>query len=338
MLKNPEQLWEDLRTFRYNGMLTMKNLDNDLPTESCDSMYQTGFYMVAAALRLKRTKDPTLQKDLQETLQTIFDNGITFRGFNSDGEYWSGHGTDKIRETFGDKEIIGDVSRDQLMSLVFGLYFCNYALSADEFPLIQDRVLQIARSLVGTFEEKDYDLGTTYGNCKTHSLPLSLALHEITKESPIRYPFRSRLYFNFVSDILAIIDSTYHYSNYVLMVLSLFLIANSTSDEISEDFRNSVKNHFLKIVRSRGEDQNLLFELLYYFTYKEFAIERDGSYREILNEIFEKTPQPKVQDFVWKRSTEFRYKSHDKDQNKNFYAPWHDYLIVDELLHDLDLD
>ena len=59
-----------------------------------------------------------------------------FRGFNSKGEYWIGFSMQKYKKIWGDKEIFGDTSRDQIVSLMFGLYFINYALEKGKFPKI----------------------------------------------------------------------------------------------------------------------------------------------------------------------------------------------------------
>ena len=76
VIKTPDEMWEHLQQFKYKGTLTLKNLDNDLPTESWDALYHTGIYLIISALRLKRTDDLSIVAGINESLDVLIKEGI----------------------------------------------------------------------------------------------------------------------------------------------------------------------------------------------------------------------------------------------------------------------
>jgi hypothetical protein len=338
-MRKLDEMWQDLLEFKYRGMLTMKNLDNKLPTESWDSMYHTGLYLAMAALRLKRKKDENTRKEIENTLQVILDNGVIFRGFNSKGEYWVGHAMKKYKPLWEDKDIFWDTSRDQVLSLNFGLYFLEYAVDKAAYPKIHQLKLKIVEELVSIFEKGNYNLQTTYGDCTGFEIPFRLVYHKILDSAPLpslKERKKSMWYYRIVPTVTSWTNMRYSYFNYEMVAMILFLLIKCYSDNYPASFLKKVKSGYRKFTKSRIKDNNLFFELLYYSATGEMLKER--KFQKELDEIFEKTPDPKIQDFIWQRSPLDRYKPEEPDdEKKNFYAPFHDYLIAFELLQDLKI-
>lgn len=335
-LEDIDGLWEHLQEFKYKNMLTLKNLDNDLPTESWDSMYHTGLYLTIAALRLKRTRDESIVPLINETLDVIIEEGINFRGFNSDGEYWHAYMRTKYYPIWGDKEVFRDTSRDQVLALTFGLYFLTYALEEKDYSEIYQRVKKITKIASDTLLEHDYDLGTTYGNCKTYEIPLSLTYRSINDDIDLRKATPSKIYFRIVPALILLTNWKRQYFSYELNIMTLFLIINAwdANDETySETVRNKAVKYFGKQLEKKEDHKNLFWELLYYHSTGELYKERDFS--NLLREIFSKFGEKKNQDFIWQRHPKFWYQP--REEEKNFYAPYHDYLIMIEMLEDLGL-
>ena len=330
-----DEQWQDLQTFKHRGLLAMKNLDNNLPTESWDAMYFTGLYIMTAALRLKRTGDAKVRDEIADTLATIVKYGPLTRGFNSEGEYWRGFSMTKYKPIWGDKEIFGDTSRDQLISLIFGLYFLDYALDWTKYPELYKQVLEIVRQLREELEPKDYDIGTTYGDCKSFSMAFSLLLHKLDPSTPIQVLKPAQQYLRWVPGALGLVNFTMQYFNYELTTMLLVLVINCFDDSVPEKWLTHAKKGFKRMMKKRVKDHNLFFELLYFMSTGEYMIPRD--FRAELDDIFTKTHTPKLQDFIWQRCVLERYKPHDKNQEKNFEGPWMDYLAVYELMEDLGL-
>ena len=338
VIKSPDEMWEHLKEFKYKGTLTLKNLDNDLSTESWDALYHTGIYLIIAALRLKRTNDLSIVPEINEVLDVILKEGLNFRGYNSEGEYWKDYLLRNYYDKWHDKEVFRDTSRDQILSLNIGIYFLFYALNEkrDAYPSIFERVEKIVKMSVEKFGKTNYDLGTTYGNCQIYKLPFDLFYKTIDPSLAIERSKKSERYFRIIPSLQSIYFPEKQYFGYELTLITLYLIIkcfDSSNGVYPESMKKSAIKGFRRLAKSRLKDDNLFFELLYYSCTKEFLKERD--FKKELNEIFEPFGDPKLQDFIWQRAPKDRYKPWE--DWKNFYAPWHDYLIMCEMLDDLGL-
>ena len=337
------EMWENLLTFRHKGMLTLKNLDNHLPTESWDSMYHTGYSLIIEVLRYNRTGDASILGLIHETLDTIIEQGINFRGFNSEGEYWADYMKRNYYDKWHDKEVFRDTSRDQILNMNLGLFFIHEHLSAKdknaeekkEILKIHEKNKKIVHMAVEILEKNDYDLGTTYGNCKTFQVPFSLLYSYIDKDIKIEPNKKSERYFKMIPYLVSIWETKRQYFSYELILFNLILIhkcSNTGKGIYSEKFFKRTKKGLKRFIKSRVKDDNLFFELMYYYITGEFIKERN--FKKELDAIFQPflpISKPKIQDFIWERAKVNRYRPWE--DWKNFYAPWGDYLIIYELLH-----
>ena len=71
-------------------------------------------------------------------------------------------------------------------------------------------------------------------------------------------------------------------------------------------------------------------EIGYYHATGHFIRHRD--FHGDLERIFRPTPDPKIQENLWTQHQSNWYRPHRVRQQKNFYAPWIDYILVKEML------
>ncbi|MHA1394598.1 MAG: hypothetical protein ACTSRZ_13920 [Promethearchaeota archaeon] len=371
VLFDDSELWKNMLSFRYKGMLTLKNLDNDLPTESWDSMYHTSIFLAIAALRFKRIMDIKILDYINETLKVVLEQGINFRGFNSEGEYWKDYMYRKYYALWHDKDVFRDTSRDQVLALTFGIYFVFSKLKEVKESIIEqfqnnfdknnknnekidekfifkiDETLQLVRDVAkmsaDTLISCNYNLRTTYGDCQTFEIPLSLVYQKILQyfdnDIKILRPARKSVrFFKIIPRIIPFVLLKKQYFTYDLIVWCIFLL-NQCFDANYGIYPQKLKKitlkGFKKFLKMRLKDKNLFWELLYYLNANEFVAKRNSLFE--LNEIFKPflKQDKKIQDFIWQRHPKFRYRP--RESWKNFYAPYHDYLIVYELICELNL-
>ncbi len=340
---DPDDLWGHMNSFTYKGTLTLKNLDNGQPCESWDALYHTGHYLCIAAMRLKRTRDKTIITHINKSLDVILTHGINFRGFNSQGEYWKDYLLEKYYPQWGDKMVFRDTSRDQILGLNMGLYFLYDCLKYEspEYEAILDKVNKIAKLARNTLKQNNYDLGTTYGDCQTYRLPFSLLYNMLLDEKfreKLHHSQKSKWYFRIYSLLQPILWSIprIHRNQYFSLELSLqtlFLIANCFNKGNDGTYKQKIRKNAVKgmkrLVKFCKDDDNLYFEALYQYTTGENLYDRNYlvDLEQIFSEFFRN--EVKTQDFIWQRHPKFRYKP--REEWKNFYAPYHDYLIIYEM-------